>query len=139
MDKIKKIITILLHLFIFFTLLQIFSRCTNDYTKNLGGGYFYRHDGYPSNSIHSKHSNGGEIPSAVLDYNYNKIFIIAKQRPILTQDILYKTYEYQLGKDTTYYWIIIKNKTLVIGPLDSILYEKKRIEYNIPNTLKFKN
>ncbi len=112
--------------------------CTSDYTENLGSGYFYRNEGGDLKDILCKKPDGGEIPATVLAYAYNKDFIIAKQRPRLPQDPLYeKEYRYVNGRDTVYYWLIIKKKKVVIGPLNEKNFEKERKVNNVPNKLKF--
>lgn len=80
---------------------------------------------------------GRIIPPVVQNYSYNKDYIIAKQQPrALKESASYcAEYEYKLGRDTTYYWIIIKNDSTTIGPL---LYDEFRQlleEYDIELTL----
>ena len=81
-----------------FCIALILQCCTSDYTENLGGGYFFRNEGGDLKDILSKEPKGGEVPSTVIAFDYDKNFIIAKQRPKLPQDILYeKNYNYELG------------------------------------------
>jgi len=113
--------------------------CTNDYIENLGEGYFYRNEGGDLKDILSKKPLGGQIPSTVIDFNYNKNFIIAKQHPKLPQDILYdKEHNYELGTDTIYYWLIIKKKNIVLGPLKNKEFIKVRKLHKVPESLKLK-
>lgn len=122
-----------------FCVALILQCCTSDYTENLGGGYFFRNEGGDLKDILSKDPKGGEIPSTVIAFDYDKNFIIAKQRPKLPQDILYeKNYNYELGADTTYFWLIIKKSRLVLGPLKEKEFRKVRERYEIPESLKFK-
>lgn len=122
-----------------FCVALILQCCTSDYTENLGGGYFFRNEGGDLKDILSKEPKGGEIPSTVIAFNYDDNFIIAKQRPKLPQDILYeKNYNYELGADTTYFWLIIKKSRLVLGPLKEKEFREVRERYEIPESLKFK-
>jgi hypothetical protein len=122
-----------------FCVALILQYCTSDYTENLGGGYFFRNEGGDLKDILSKEPKGGEIPSTVIAFDYDKNFIIAKQRPKLPQDILYeKNYNYELGADTTYFWLIIKKSRLVLGPLKEKEFREVRERYEIPESLKFK-
>lgn len=122
-----------------FCVALILQCCTSDYTENLGGGYFFRNEGGDLKDILSKEPKGGEIPSTVIAFDYDKNFIIAKQRPKLPQDILYeKNYNYELGADTTYFWLIIKKSHLVLGPLKEKEFREVRERYEIPESLKFK-
>lgn len=113
--------------------------CTSDYTKDLGNGYFYRHEGYPLNDILCEKVGGGQIPATVVDYAYNDKFIIAKQKPRIPQDSMYdKTYEYKNGANVFYYWLIVKEEHIVLGPLDIDSFEKERVKYKIPKELRLK-
>ena len=49
-----------------------------------------------------------------------------------------KRYNYELGADTTYFWLIIKKNHLVLGPLIENEYREARARYKIPESLKFK-
>lgn len=122
-----------------FCVAVILQSCTSDYTENLGDGYFFRNEGGDLKDILSKEPKGGEIPSTVIAFDYDKNFIIAKQRPKLPQDILYeKSYNYELGADTTYFWLIVKKNHLVIGPLEKKEFRDVRERYEVPESLKFK-
>lgn len=122
-----------------FSVALILQCCTSDYTENLGGGYFFRNEGGDIKDILCKKPKGGEIPSTVIAFDYDKNFIIAKQRPKLPQDILYeKNYNYELGVDSTYFWLIIKKSHLVLGPLNEKEFREVRERYEIPESLKFK-
>ena len=81
--------------------------------------------------------NGGEIPANVFSYDYNRQFIIAKQKPLLPPDPLYdKEYLYPLGVDTVYYWIIIKKEHIVLGPMSLDAFNDAKVKYHVPNDLK---
>lgn len=68
----------------------------------------------------------------------NDEFIIVKQLPKKYHDAIYddKEYIYLNGRDKLYYWIIDKTNQEVIGPLDSLDFEKLIVEKEI--NLKFK-
>lgn len=113
--------------------------CTSDYTKKLGNGYFYRDEGDDIRDILSENPNGEEIPSTILDYTYNDKIIIAKQKPKLPQDPLYKKkYKYINDGNNIYYWVIIKDKNISYGPLGNSEYEKLRTKLKVPNNLQLK-
>ena len=98
---------------------------------------FFRNEGGDIKDILCK--NQREKSSTVIAFDYDKNFIIAKQRPKLSQDILYeKNYNYELGVDTTYFWLIIKKSHLVLGPLNEKEFREVRERYEIPESLKFK-
>ena len=107
--------------------------CISDSIKNLGNGYFYRDEGENIKRYSLfKNSNGGEIPSTVLDYIYNDEYIIAKQKPKYPQEPLYKRkYEYGTN-DSLFYWIILKTNDVVLGPLSWQEYLDMRLKYQIP-------
>jgi len=111
----------------------------SDSTENLGDGFFYRNEGGDIKDILCEKPKGGQIPSTVVDFAYNNEFIIAKQKPKLPQDILYdKNYNYKLGADFTYYWLIVKDKHIVLGPFDEREFMEERKKYKIPEKLEFK-
>lgn len=117
----------------------ILQSCSSDYTKNLGNGYFYRFEASDLRDIHSENANGGEIPADVVSYDFDDDFIIAKQKPKLPQDPLYdKDYKYNRGDKEFYYWLIVKNENLVLGPLSLEEFNNQKIKYKIPNSLTLK-
>lgn len=106
-----------------------------DYSENLYYGYFYVDEGGDTKVI----LNGAqypEIPATVIEFDYNRDFIIAKQKPKLPQEILYNmNYLYKDGVDT-FYWIISTKNYFGLGPLDKQEYEAARKKYGVPNKLK---
>ncbi len=123
--------------FIIFTFFAIFlfQVCSigTDKTTQLSGGYFYRNEGGSMKDILCKNPKGGEIPSEVVDFNYNRSFIIAKQKPKIPQDPLYsQDYHYENGIGQYYFWIIVHEKRLVLGPLDENEFKFYLKEYNVP-------
>lgn len=104
--------------------------------------YFYREEVSLGSDFYygsHKHILGDvDIPPRVLEYNLNDEYIIVKQLPKKYHDAIYddKEYIYLNGRDKLYYWIIDKKNQDVIGPLDSIEFDKLLVENNI--LLKFK-
>jgi hypothetical protein len=78
-----------------------------------------------------------DIPPEVLSYDYDKQFIIVKQKPTKYHYAIYddKEYVYPSGRDTIYYWLIIKVDEEVLGPLDFDEFKELRKEYGVPNEL----
>lgn len=64
--------------------------CTSDYSQNLGQKYVYRDEGGRIKEIFSQESDGEQIPATVISFDYNRQFIIAKQKPKIPQDPLYR-------------------------------------------------
>lgn len=110
-----------------------------DSTKKLSGGYFFRNEGGEIKDILCEKPAGGEIPSTIIDFDYDKKFIIAKQKPKIPQDPLYnKNYHYKDGVDEIYFWLIIHENSLVLGPLSEKEFTTARKEYNVPDNLILK-
>jgi len=121
---------------IFFITLILQSCNFSDSTENLGNGYFYRNEGETIKDILCKKATGGEIPATVVSYDFDDDFIIAKQKPKLPQDPLYeKDYKYSKGDKEYYYWLIVKDSNLVLGPLNFEEFNSSRIKYKVPNNI----
>ena len=80
-----------------------------------------------------------DIPPYVIAYDYDRNYIIVKQRPQYKEYVIYDRINYPLGKNYTYYWIIIKRNKEVIGPLSYEDFIKKKQIYNVSDKLKFKD
>ncbi len=122
-----------------FCTLFLFKGCNigADRTQILSGGYFYRDEGGEIKDILCTKPNGGEIPSTVISFDYDKNFIIAKQRPKIPHYPLYnKEYQYNKGAEQNYFWLIVHEKKLVLGPLLEVEFNKVRKLYNVPDWLK---
>ena len=106
---------------ILFLLYLIWCSLSSD-DKRLGKGYVY----YPEHrSIH--YTRPGElknrhIPPYVLGYNYDRYFIVARQKPGKFYEEIYGKYDYPFSRDMTYFWIIVKADRKVLGPLDETSY-----------------
>jgi hypothetical protein len=131
MDKITY------HSFLFMCLFCLIFNACSDYSKNLGDGYTYVHEGSGANCIfHEYPAKGGEIPPDVISYDYDKKFIIAKQKPNEFDCAYEKGFIYSLGRDTVYYWLIIKKEQKVFGALDYDSFLQLKRKYNVPANLK---
>jgi hypothetical protein len=135
LDKVRKIAAGIVS--ILFTYMLQF--CNSDYTVKLGKGYFFRYESENIKDILSSNEDGAEVPATVLEYACNNSVIIAKQRPKLPQDILYKgDYVYLRNNDNIYYWIIIKHENKGYGPLLIEEYKELRNKLKIPVELQLK-
>lgn len=95
--------------------------CNSDYTRPLGSGYIYKHEGTGANFIYNTYGHEG-IPNDIIQYNNDKKYIIAQQKPSMFINSIYeKSYDYKYGLNYIYFWIIDKKDNSVIGPLDSCL------------------
>lgn len=121
-----------------FALLLLLESCNfSDSTRQLGDGYFFRNEGGKIKDILCEDPKGGEVPATVIAYGYDENFIIAKQKPKLPQDALYDNeYNYKKGSNAIYYWIVIKDKHSVLGPLAYDEYQEARNKFKIPDELK---
>lgn len=111
MDKIKRIISILLLAIVFLVAWITISFIFSDDSEDLGGGYTYY-------SEQKMISGKCQIPPTILKYRYNSEIIIVKQHPTKHKDIMYTNYNYPLGRDTIYYWIIEKKTNTFVGPIN---------------------
>lgn len=124
-------------IFIFLDLLT-FQSC-GDSSEGLGGGYVYRYEGSDYREIFSEKPHRGHIPPDVISYDVDGKFIIAKQKPRLPQDILIEEeYVYANGADAEYFWIVIKDSSLVLGPMSETQFNQARITHGVPKNLKLK-
>jgi len=126
-DKIKLyILYLLLPCLLFLVLSQM---CDTD-NKDLGRGFVY--------NAEYKHILGRvDIPPTIISYNFNMHFIVAKQKPKRFDDAIYDKmeYVYSQGRDTCYYWLIIKQEQRVFGPLDFNRFQDLKEYYKVPDEL----
>lgn len=105
----------------------------DDGTENLGGGYKY----YPDNDFIAGSSI--MIPPYIEGFKTNKSHIIVKQRlkglkpAAIFYDIM--DYNFYLGLDTVYYWIINKRDNSYFGPIGYDEFVEKKDSLHIK--LKF--
>ena len=107
-----------------------------DYTEYFGNGYYYRDEGGDIKEIFGSKAHTPGIPPTVIDFDYNRDFIIAKQKPKLPLDILYDVNYLYKDEVDTFYWIISVKNYFGLGPLDKQEYEAARKKYGVPNKLK---
>lgn len=126
--------------------------------KSLGNDYFLEDDRY---SIYNRFPNGvPDIPPTVVNYNYNRRYIIAKQnlngewpdplyfedydyhRLYMDEDTYKRYFEDMPGSDTIfeyittrdYYWIIDKQESSFYGPMQLEEFKAKCDSLNIKLT-----
>jgi hypothetical protein len=132
MDKMKIVkigfgIVLLFCFFLFFSLM-----CDTD-SKDLGNDFVY-------NAEH-KHILGKiDIPPTIISYDFDEHFIVVKQKPKEFDEAIYDKmeYRYPLGRDTVYYWLIIKQEQKVFGALDYDSFQKLKKEYKVSDKLTLK-
>ena len=130
LSRTAKIVSLIILLFI---LLLFFLQMFDTDSKNLGSSFIY-------SDVH-KHILGKiDIPPTIISYDYDKHFIIVKQKPKKYNEEIYDKikYIYPLGRDTVYYWLIIKDNHTVYGPLDIDEFNAARNKYNVSTDLKLK-
>ncbi len=77
-----------------------------------------------------------DIPPTILSYDYDKQFIIVKQKPEKYPNAVNSDRGiYPLGRDTIYYWLIIKAEEKILGPLDFEKFKELKTKYSVPNEL----
>lgn len=111
MDKIKHISILFIKCVVVIVILGIIYPSSGE--KILGGGYRY--------DIESKRLFGPDIdiPPCSKIIRYKGDVIIVEQHPgkVIEEATYGRHYYYPHGRDTTYYWIIYKNKHTYLGPL----------------------
>jgi hypothetical protein len=149
-------------LFLLLLFLSLVQSCTDEFAPELGGNYVISHDGSYDRIILNK-PNSIIIESEVVAFNFDSIFIIAKQKPYWSiMESIRKEYpkisyekEKRLYKRSEIfnYWIIDKkeefyhyydekferNKNAVVGPLTYEEFWDKRRELNVSDTLRLKD
>lgn len=85
------------------------------YTVKFSRDFYYD---YESSSIFGK-ENLVDIPPNIVNYAYDKNFVIVKQQPVLVYiDYDYnQDYSYKAGLDESYYWLVSLAEKNVYGPL----------------------
>ena len=94
--------------------------CTSDYVVSLGHGYIFCNEGEALKFIYHEQSVGGEIPPTVLEYKFNKKFIIVKQKLRKIQK-----------EDSVSYFIILKDVEKIYGPYTFNEYINEKMRYKI--------
>jgi hypothetical protein len=107
--------------------------------KDLGSGFaYFGEQGFIAGGYHGSWFENVLVPQVVTSYDYNENFIIAKQLPREQDDseLGLGTIFYPLGRNEQHYWIIIKDGSIVFGPMDLIRFNELREELNIPIKLR---
>lgn len=114
MVKIKFLISTIISIILLFFLLSFFYSTTFYNQCNLGCGYWYDREGKrlfgPNDII---------IPPYIEEFDYNATYIVVKQKPLQQrEEIQYeRIYDYPMGRDSIYYWIINKREHKSWGPI----------------------
>lgn len=98
-----------------------------------GDGYYLAGSTSDKLYIYKGDMGKGQIVIApnVIDYKYDKSFIITKQMPdSIWIEAECKT-KYEQGLNCAYYWIIIKETDKIFGPMSESHYHEMKGEYNI--------
>lgn len=117
MDKIKLSKgSLLLLLGCGFSLLVVICIQDNPNVTDLGDGHFY--DDTRKDILGPTR----DIPPTILTFSKDEKCILAKQRPSQNNEPTIYTdssgcYHYESGRDTIYYWIILKKEKIVYGPM----------------------
>lgn len=129
---IKNIFSLIVSLFLLSFLLL--STLFNTNSKDLGDGFIYNGD--------NRHILGPiDIPPPnIITYNYDEHFITVKQKPQAYDNVIYDTmkYHYPQGRDTIYYWLIVKKEKKIFGPLNYNDFKKVINKYNLSIKLRLK-
>lgn len=96
----------------------------NDEVKCLGKGYQYDKE---IGTISDKRQRKVIVPAKILRYKKEGPYLYVVQRPLEhdPNELLYDTVFYYKNGIANYYWIINTNNHSVLGPLDSIEFNKK--------------
>ena len=106
---------------ILFLLYLIWCSLSSD-DKRLGKGYVYDPEHRAILYTRPGELKNSDIPPYVLGYNYDRCFIVARQKPKKFYEEIYGKYDYPFSRDMTYFWIIVKADRKVLGPLDETSY-----------------
>ncbi len=126
-------------------LLALLLSCNNN-SIDLGGHFIYDVEHqcisghqigilYPCITGHQPERK--DVPPLVIDYEYDDVFILVKQKPKIPIDQIYYDFNevtYPCGLDSTYYWIINKRKGTVLGPLLYTDFYNKCMMYGAKTT-----
>ena len=110
---------------------------SNNYEIDLGAGYTYFVE--PKIIYSDPGCNGINIPYTIEKCIYGKRFIVVKQRPHSNSHATYKgleTFNYKMGIDTPYYWIIDKQEEIHFGPISYDEYVHISDSLDIPALLE---
>jgi len=149
----------------YFIVLYLIQSCNEvEYPIKLGGIYFLFHNSWGHTTIIDT-SRAYIIPSEIVAWNIDSVFIIAKQKPFqyimdslrlenissaIIRDKYYKNselYNYWIidkRKESEYYYdydlrgIVRISTDVIFGPLTYEEYWEKRKELNVSDTLKLK-
>jgi hypothetical protein len=113
----------------------LFGSCSHD-KNDLGAGYYYLGKGGRDKTIASKDPKRG-ICGEIVAYDYDDNFILAAQKPYENYCV-YESYveDFPNGLNATYYWLIIKDGNIIMGPYEQNKFREIRERYKVPATLQ---
>ena len=121
----------------FIFVIIIFSSCNFSNEKRvLSGGCCFYSDGRPNDVIAI--NKDCFIPCQIIKYGYNNDFIIAAQNPQKDCFLGKDSFTYKEGKDRTYFWLVIHQQKLLLGPLNEKEFNDAKIKYHVPISLELK-
>ncbi|MBQ7539801.1 MAG: hypothetical protein IJT13_01605 [Bacteroidaceae bacterium] len=142
----------LFYVFLFVVAKLLFGPLSDGEDKDLGNEIHYISSSTSNGHIYSKmtwdYSRGTWdstcvfIPPAVLssDYFITNDYILAKQHPNQFDGDYPRFYQYPMGRDTTYYWLVNKKTKEQAGPLlyseMELLLQEKGLERMLQNIEK---
>ncbi len=118
MDSLTTASRVIFGIAIILLIMHLGATCDNT-LHNLGAGFKYDEE---HRSIHyweygKQDTIKRDIPPTITKYKELNGVIYVQQKPKFPPDVMYPDYTYTQSEDSTYYWIIIKSKRAVIGPL----------------------
>ncbi len=118
---------------IFISVILLGSCNLSDQVEQLSGNCIFISEGPKDQIIEGENF---WIPCQVTRYAYNDDFIIAAQKPTRECFRGSDNFSYSIGKDSTYYWIVVHKEGLLIGPLTRSELVSKKEFYQIPDDLE---
>lgn len=118
------------------TTVLIGTGCSSDRSYNLGDGYTLVAEGGRTSFVIGSGQDAVEVPYGVSSFAFDDKFILLEQRPRETDDIMFRPVQYPHGRDSTYYWLIVKKNDSLIGPLLRNRFRLKRSEMGVPEQLE---
>ena len=134
--KLYRSIKILIYSFLLCFTFLLFFTLFDDGVYELGDGFCYYEN---LAAVMSDNIDLADIPPKILSYQYDDYFITAKQKPRRYREFTYNyndNYKYSNGVDSEYYWLILKKKKEVFGPLEYHQFIKLCDRFLVPETLR---
>ena len=112
---------------------------------DLGSGYTYDYNPVWTDCVMIfAPGNACDIDADVVDYVYNKDYIVAEQKSIDTFEQLYSKYRYEVAIEKQMFdtfsfrqiWVIDKRTDSIYGPYQKAVYKRIKDSLGVPDTLK---